>query len=90
MISWDYGCNTWSGISFKYPLYVNTDKVVRCSGLPDLVSFAAKKHQVHCTGVIIHGNNWLGSIFSHGANALKRDPTTTVLINAWEYDFIFI
>ena len=28
-ILWDYGCNPWSGISFKYILYENTQKLVR-------------------------------------------------------------
>ena len=28
-IIWDYGCNSWSRINFKYILCVNADKLVR-------------------------------------------------------------
>ena len=48
-ILWDYGCNPWSGISFKYILYKNSSKLVRIR-LPHLEPFF-EGHYVHSAGV---------------------------------------
>lgn len=60
-ITGDSGRNTWSGISFNYTLYVQTDELVRMIKVARPLELRFERRYYT---VIVPGNIWLGPLFA--------------------------